>query len=181
MNAQPKLPEPESPAKITFDHVQDRVLNTRAGAQVGWRKLSPLQKAHERGQLVDKWKCKGKESTEEQVTIAVARYEAGKRFAAAWLMSVASWPSGSDLNRVRVVGVPGSFADHAIDEKKLLRSIEAHMSPKDYMIVRKVCGEEHAIGQTVASLSPAYGDSTLARFREALDALIEALETVRRA
>lgn len=177
----PKPQEPEAPARVTDMHTQDRALRGHAGEKLGWTKLSPFEKAHRKGQLVDRWKCKDKDSTEQQAVIAVNRYQAGKHFTEAWKMAEATWPSGSDLNRVRVVGIPGSFCDHAIDAKNLLRSIEAHMGRRDWMIIRRVCGEDYAIGETVASLSPAYGDSTLARFREALDSLIEAMETVRRA
>ncbi len=168
--------EPEAPARITEDHAQDRLLHTRAGEKMAWRKLSPLDKAKEKGQLIDRWKIpKGdKYALTREIGIGLVRYEAGKRFAEAWKMAEASFPTGSDLNRVRVVGVPGSFCDHAIDQKNLLRRVEAKMSANDYMIVRKVCGEEYPIGKTVDHVSPAYRDSTLARFREALDGLVEA-------
>ena len=177
MTAAPKLQEPEGPAVVTADHVQDRTLRIAAGSGLGWRKLTPFEKAHAKGQLVDRWKCpKGDDvALKRETGIAVNRFEAGNRFAMAWKMAETSIPGSSDLNRVRSVGTPGSFVDHAIDAKKFLRAVEASLSPRDYLIIRRICGEDWPIGQAVASVSLGYGDSTLARFRESLDALIEVL------
>lgn len=176
---QPPIEAPEAPAIVTPLHVQDRVLRGAAGAKLGWSKLSPFEKAHRMGKLMDKEKCKTKDAIEQEAVVAVNRYQAGDRFAECWKLATVSWPSGSDLNRVRVVGTPGSFCDHQLDAKAFLRHLEAHMGRRDWMMVRRVCGEDWDIAPAVIDLSPSYRDSTLARFREALDVLVEAQEIFR--
>ena len=54
------------------------------------------------------------------------------------------------------------------------------MGPNDWLICRLVCGENHSIAEAVLAISPDYKASTLARFREALDALVIAMDAARR-
>ena len=76
--------------------------------------------------------------------------------------------------------MPGAFVDHQRDVKDYWRRVEAAMGANDWLIVRRVCGENYSVAQAVAAISPAYKFSTLARFREALDALVEARATAKR-
>jgi len=46
--------------------------------------------------------------------------------------------------------------------------------------LRQLCGENYSVAQAVAAIGPAYKFSTLARFREAPDASVEARATAKR-
>ena len=48
------------------------------------------------------------------------------------------------------------------------------MGANDWLICRRVCGENYSVARRCPAISPAYRFSTLARFREALDALVGA-------
>ena len=54
------------------------------------------------------------------------------------------------------------------------------MGSRDWMICRRACGENCTVAETMQAISPGYKFSTLARFREALDALVEAMARARR-
>lgn len=164
----------QGPARVTDMHVQDRTLSKEAGSKAGWSRLSIFERAHRSGKLIDKERCTTPEKTKAEEQRALNRYDAGDRFAEGWIVAMAGqWPS-SDLNRVRVVGCPGSFVDHQIDVKNFMRALECHLGTNDWMILRRVCGEGCPIAETVTDITPSYRASTLARFREALDALVEA-------
>lgn len=165
--------QPEGPAKITDMHVQDRHLD-KVGDRRGWSLLMPYEKAHRAGKLVCREKCTSAAATEAEVIKAFDRYQAAKAFDEGWRVCNASWPAGFNLDRVRALGCPGGFADFQRDSKAYWRRIELKMGTRDWMICRRVCGEGYAIAEAVTAISPSYKDSTLARFREALDALVEA-------
>ncbi len=164
--------EPDSPAIIRDHHVQDRTLHTRAGSKSGWSVRPIYEKEYLAGHLCCREKCKTKIGMETEVMVAYERYQAAKQFDEGWRICTASWPSGSDLNRVRVMCTPGSFVDHQRASKDFWRRVEANMGANDWMICRRVCGENYKVAETVIAIQPGYRDSTLARFREALDALI---------
>jgi hypothetical protein len=89
--------------------------------------------------------------------------------------------AGSGFDQVKTSGgVPGAFVDHQREAKDFWRGVEQAMGTNDWMICRRVCGENYAVAVTVAAISPAYKFSSLARFREALDALVGAMAAVRR-
>jgi len=54
------------------------------------------------------------------------------------------------------------------------------MGANDWLICRMVCGEGHSVASAVMTVSPAYKFSTLARFREALDGLVDGMRRARR-
>jgi hypothetical protein len=54
--------------------------------------------------------------------------------------------------------------------------VEQAMGANDWLICRRVCGENFSVAETVSAISPGYRFSTLARFREALDALVEGMK-----
>jgi hypothetical protein len=69
----------------------------------------------------------------------------------------------------------GAFVDHQRDAKDFWRRVEQAMGANDWLICRRVCGENHTVADAVQAISPGYKFSTLARFREALDALNEGM------
>jgi hypothetical protein len=164
-------PEPEAPAKIDPAlHVQDRALSARAGAKKGWRKPSPLEAYYEKGQL-------GGGDTRYA---AIARLEAGLTYAALFQTAQASGRDSTDLSRISggARGLP--LAQAQIEALRALASVQGHMGARDRAIVRMVCGEGYWPSEAVRSVCAGYKDRVTARFREALDVLIEALETTRR-
>lgn len=171
--------EPDSPARITADHVQDRHISTRAGSKLAWQRLPVYEREFRLGHLCCKIAA-SKHGMDEEVKRAYARRDAAKAFEEGWLICNASWPSGSDLNRVRVVGTPGGFVDHQRATKDFWRRVELAMGTNDWMVCRRICGEGHNVAKTVIAIQPAYRASTLARFREALDALIVGMGVARK-
>ena len=171
----------EGPSVITADHVQDRVLSARAGARKGWSKLAPYEKEFRRGALACKERCTGAVATQEEEARALDRFAAARAFDEGWHICNVPFPSGIDFDRVKSSGgVPGAFADHARDTKDFWRRVEGAMGANDWLICKMVCGEGHSVAQAVMTVSPAYKFSTLARFREALDGLIEGMRKGRR-
>lgn len=173
----------DGPAMLQADHVQDRPYFIEVGTGKAkrsvkadgkaYRRASVLQKVRLAGQLIDRSKCTNRDATKAEEWQAERRYAAGKRFAEAWLLSNAgNWAMGADMNRVRCAGVPGSFADHALDEKQFLEDVRKALSVNDWMILRRVCGQNCLVAEAVTAISPSYRFSTLSRFREALDALV---------
>ena len=172
----------EGPAVISRDHVQDRVLSARAGARKGWSKLAPYEKEFKRGALMCKERCTGQVATQEEEARALDRFAAARAFDEGWQICNVPFPAGIDFDRVKSSGgVPGAFADHARDAKDFWRRVEGAMGANDWLICRMVCGEGHSVAQAVMTVSPAYKFSTLARFREALDGLIEGMRRGKRA
>ena len=167
----------EGPAVLTDDHVLDRILSPRAGAKKGWSRLSVYEREFRRGALVCKERCTGAGATREEEARALDRFAAARAFDDGWRICNTPFPPGVDFDRVRSTGgVPGGFADHQRDAKAFWRRVEQAMGANDWMICRRVCGENYAIAETVQAISPGYRFSTLARFREALDALVEGMK-----
>ncbi len=171
----------ESPAIVTKEHVQDRVLSARAGARKGWSKLAVYEREFRRGALVCKERCTGATLTREEEARALDRFAAARALDEAWRVINAPFPGGVDFDRVRSSGgVPGAFADHQRDAKDFWRRVQSAMGANDWLICRLVCGEGHSVAQAVMTVSPAYKFSTLARFREALDGLVAACRAAKR-
>jgi hypothetical protein len=175
----------EGPAVIGADHVRDRVLSARAGAKPGWSRLTVYEKEFRRGHLICKERCidakGGAVATREEEGRALDRYAAARAFDEGWQICNASFPGGVDFDRIRTSGgVPGGFVDHQRDAKDFWRRVQAAMGANDWLICRLVCGENHTVAAAVLAISPAYKFSTLARFREALDALVGGMKAVKR-
>ncbi len=169
----------EQPAVIQADHAQTRVLSGRPGAKTGWSRLTVYEREFRLGHLVCKERA-ARDAREEEGR-ALDRLAAARAFDAGWQVCNASFPGGMDFDRVRSSGgVPGSFVDHQRDTKTFWRRVEEAMGTNDWMICRRVCGENYAVAAAVQAISPGYKFSTLARFREALDALIESMARARR-
>ena len=172
----------ERPAVMTGDHVQDRVLSPRAGARKGWSRLAPYEKEFRRGALVCKERCTGAVAAREEEARALDRFAAARAFDDGWRICNTPFPPGVDFDRVRSSGggVIGGFADHQREAKDFWRRVQSAMGSNDWLICRLVCGEGHTVAQGVMTVSAAYKFSTLARFREALDALIEGMRKARK-
>jgi hypothetical protein len=171
----------ERPAVIMSDHARDRVLARGAGAKKGWSRLSVYEREFRRGSYVCKERCTDVRETDAELRRALDRYEAAKAFDQGWQVCAASWPGSSGFERVRGGGgVPGAFVDHQRDVKDYWRRVEKTMGANDWLILRRVCGENYTVAQAVAAIGPGYKFSTLARFREALDALVAARAAVKR-
>ncbi|HEX4637667.1 MAG TPA: hypothetical protein VH189_15905 [Rhizomicrobium sp.] len=172
----------EGPAVVTGNHVQDRPLSGRAGTKKGWSKLAVHEKEFRRGHLMCKERCMGAAATREEEARALDRLAAARAFDRGWQLCQAPFPPGVDFDRVRSSGggMPGAFADHSRDAKDFWRRVQAAMSANDWLICRMVCGEGHSVAQAVMAVSPAYKFSTLARFREALDSLVEGIRRGKR-
>jgi hypothetical protein len=170
--------EIQGPAIITADHAQTRHISTRAGAKQGWERLTVYEKEFRLGHLCCK-AAAAKHGIKEEVRRANARRDAAFAFDEGWRIINASWPAGFDPNRVRAAGISGSFVDVERATKQFWRRVELAMGTNDWMICRRVCGEGYKVAETVVSIQPGYRDSTLARFREALDSLIEAIAKAR--
>jgi len=172
----------EGPAVFTCDHVQDRVLSPRAGAKKGWSRLAPYEKEFRRGALVCKERCISTVAAREEEARALDRFAAARAFDEGWRICNTPFPPGVDFDRVRSSGggVIGGFADHQREAKDFWRRVQSAMGSNDWLICRLVCGEGHTVAQGVMTVSAAYKFSTLARFREALDALIEGMRKARK-
>lgn len=176
----------ETPAKTQADHVQYYL--DKAGGRMGWKRELPHDVAYSRGKLLCKDRIVDRavnpklheETLAIEVQHAINRRDCWHEFTEKWLLCQAAFPGGSDYNRVRAVGIPGSFCDLEIDTKRTMERVRTNLGTRDWMLCRRVCGEGWSIAEAVTDISPSYRDSTLARFRESLDACIEAFETARR-
>jgi hypothetical protein len=185
MSRQKQKPENdavEGPAVLTGDHVQDRILSSRAGTKKGWSKLAPYEKEFRRGALVCKERCTGAVAAREEEARALDRFAAARAFDDGWRICNTPFPPGVDFDRVRSKGAgsQGGFADHRREAKDFWRRVGSAMGANDWLICRLVCGEGHSVAQGVLTVSPAYKFSTLARFREALDTLVQAMKEAKR-
>jgi hypothetical protein len=170
----------ERPAVIKPDHARDRVLARGAGAKKAWSRLTSYEREFRRGNFLCKERCTNASATEAEQRRALDRYEAAKAFDEGWQVCSASWPGSTGFELVKGGGgVPGAFVDHQRDAKDYWRRVEKAMGANDWVILRHVCGENYTVAQAVAAISPAYKFSTLARFREALDALVAARAAVK--
>jgi hypothetical protein len=173
--------QPEGPAAVRGDHVQDRMLSGRAGAKAGWSRLTVYEKEFRRGHLMCKERCGSAAAAKDEEARALDRFVAARAFDEGWQVCNASFPGARGWDEVRSGGgTPGGFVDHQRDTKDFWRRVEQAMGTRDWQICRRVCGENCTVAETVQAISPGYKFSTLARFREALDALVEAMATARR-
>lgn len=183
MKKKQKLPEGEAvegPAVVGADHVQDRVLDKTAGARKGWSKLTVYEREFRLGHLRCKERCATKDGAEAEQWLEADRFAAARAFDLGWQVCTASWPGSCGFDRVKTSGgVPGAFADHQRGAKEFWRQVEQAMGANDWLICRRVCGENFSVAAAVTAINPGYRFSTLARFREALDALVDAMKRAR--
>lgn len=172
----------EAPAVVTPEHVQDRVLSGAAGARKGWSKLTVYEREFRLGHLRCKERCESRDGAEAGARAEADRFAAARAFDLGWQVCIASWPGSGGYDQVKSSGgVPGAFVDHQRDVKEFWRRVEQAMGANDWLICRRVCGENFSVAAAVTAINPGYRFSTLARFREALDALVEGMKRARRA
>ena len=165
----------ERPAVIKPDHARDRLLGTGAAAKKAWSRLTFYEREFKRGSFLCKERCTDASSTQAEAQRGVERFEAAKAFDEGWQLCAARWPRSGNFEPVSGGGgMPGAFVDQQRAVKDYWRRIEAAMGANDWLILRLVCGENYTVAQAVSAISPGYKHSTLARFREALDALVSA-------
>lgn len=132
-------------------------------------KWTPLEAAYQNGKLGDK------DSSD-----ARSRLNAGLTYSSIWdAAQSAGRDSTQALNVSRSSG-GGSISQAQSESIKALVAIESHLGQRDRIIIRMVCGEGHFPSEAVAMVSPDYAKATMPRFREALDALDEAITKYRK-
>src|SRR5262249_19233006 len=141
------------------------------------------EKAYNRGQLLCRERCISEPSRTKEQALAHSRYAAARDLDLGWHHCQTRFPSGSDFEHVRSggSGTPGAFADHARDGKEFWRRVQSEMGANDWMICRMTCCEGYSVTEAILWVSPSYKYATLVRFREALDALADAIQAAKRA
>ena len=168
--------EPMGPAIAREDHIRDREISPAAGAPKGWRVLSVLELAHERGQLDDR-----EGDAQGRRYRAARRLEAGDFYAKRFMVAQSTGLDSTAIDCVASVSTRRTLSEGQAEAIRALAKIENHMGLRDRRIVRMVCGENFRLNEAVMSVcGKSYRQSVTLRFREALDALVEALEAVRR-
>jgi len=172
----------DGPALVRAGLVRERALSAAAGGKKGWSRLAGYERAYNKGQLVCKEGCNDAAAAQAEERRAHDRFAAAKALDLGWHSCMPSFPGRSDLDRVRSSGggTPGAFADHARDAKDFWRRVQAAIGGNDWRICFMVCCEGYEVSEAVAAVSPAYKYATLARFREALDALADGMRAAKR-
>ena len=174
-----KAAEIEGPAKIEADHVQNRAFVVdvpgRGKAVIApgkaWRRLSPLEQAFLRGQLAGG--APGHDSE--------ARFQAGKRYGEMFAIAQATGRDSTNLDKITGSGASShSISDSQAEAIRRLILVDMKLGARDRAIVRMVCGQGFFPSEAVRQVCADYRHTIPARLREALDALVEAFETVRR-
>lgn len=165
------LPPPEPPAKIRQGHVADRLTSIVAGASKAWRNTdeSALASYAFRGLLQG---GNPKYNTQE-------REAAGNLYRGLW---EAVQGSGRDSTQLDIVqnGSGAPIQELQSTAVKQLVSIDSHLSVNDRKIIRNVCCADWWPSQAIRDIDPDYKFATVARFREAMDSLIEAIEKAKK-
>lgn len=166
--------EIQGPAVISHLHTQDRPATDRDMKPItgtaAWRKLTPLQSVYAKNQLA---------GGANRFT-AADRYGAGSNYATIWDASECPGRDSTQaLNAVRG-GSGGSPSDARSKAASELARLHSHMGERDRKIVMLVCGQGYWPSEAVREVCGDYKDTVSARFREALDALCAAFETMRR-
>lgn len=159
----------DGPAKETERHVWNRPATDDKGrpitGMVACTKLTPLELAFDRGQL----KGGNPKYTD------VARVVAGTNYAKIYNTSE---PHGRDstqalnISRSSTLGMNNDAQERSWDARL---AIESYLSQADRTIIRMVCGEDATPAAAVSAACNDYKHTVPARFREALDNLIEAM------
>lgn len=177
--------EIDGPAVVTPFHALCRPAtddNSRpiTGKQA-YRHEMQFERACRLGQLVDKAKCTDETATKVEIERALDRKEAGELFEKKWITRMGGTKDNLDLTKVRCSAAPAGASDAQIDAGRFLRNTELAMSPNDYQLVTRVIWQNCSIAEAVMAISPSYRESTLARFREAMDGLIAGERAAHRA
>lgn len=169
---EPDQSEPEGPAKITPLHVRNRPATDNDMRPIigktAYRKWTPLEAAYEQGKLAGG----------DPKFDAKARLNAGLHYASIWDTAQTSGRDSTQAMNVSRSHGGGGLSDvqgRAIND---LVAIDSHMGRRDRIIIRMVCGGGYFPSEAVRMVSEDYTKAVSPRFREALDALIEAIAAV---
>lgn len=173
-NKQPRVPEfIDGPAVLTVDYIQNRAFRNDQGKisqNKAWRRVTELDKAFVKGQLKH---GNGRYSEKD-------RLEAGRRYAD--LCAICA-PKGRDSTQALNIssgGFSGTVSIAQAIAAKTIVTVKSHLGGRDRNIIHMVCVEDAAPVDAIKHICGDYEKTVSARFREALDALIEAFETERR-
>src|SRR5579872_3006366 len=132
---------PASPAKITNLHVKNRnfVIEIPDGRRTKrvispikwWRKLSPLERAHLKGELNGGYPQHSGQD----------RFEAGKRYSEIFDLSESSGRDSTDMDKINKSGSGAGISQAQSDAMVKRISVESHLPARDRQIIRMVCGE----------------------------------------
>lgn len=165
----------EAPAKIRPGHVQDRTLSIVAGAALGYRNLegSPIAIAYE------DWGLSGKDEKWSPTFNGEARWQAVCAYDE---IHHTANPSGRDSSDMDIVSGGGGFpiAEAQSDAIKKLIALKSWLAERDRIIVESLINGWSLAGAVRVACDEEFKFSVRARVRNALDALIQALESARR-
>lgn len=166
----------EGPAVVTPMHRQERPLfDETSGREIVGRRGYSNETQFERflrlNQHICKEACTDRRAEAVEIDRALDRRDAGKAFANAWKEREPGSRDSTDL-APRGGSTSDGLTTAMVTAGKLLHGWQAHMGGNDWMLVRRVCGEDYTVARTVAEISPGYVKASVARFREALDALV---------
>lgn len=172
----PRVEETLGPAVLRAEHVRDRTVSLGSGAPKAWRSRSVLELAFERGQLDD-----GEGAALSRTFRAKRRIDAAALYTKLYAVAETSGKDSTDLDRIASVSTRLPLTERQAEAIRSLTAIESRMGARDRRIVRMVCGENYRLSEAVLAVcGKSYRYSVIVRFREALDALIEAVEAFRR-
>lgn len=173
LNTQPE-DDVQGPAVVTPLHVRSRPATDNSNRPItgktAWTKWTPLESAYQQGKL-------GAKDSHD----AIRRFNAGQQYTKAWDDSQGAGRDSTQAFCISRGYGSGSVSTVQSDAIASLVAVESYLGQRDRIIVRMVCGQGHFPSEAVAMVSPDYAKATTARFKEALDALIDAWEKVRRA
>lgn len=165
----------ESPARIRQGHVQDRNLSVVAGQAKGWSNLeeSPIALAF------IEWGLSSRHENYSPKFNGKARWEA---ICAYDEIHHAANPSGRDSTDLDIVSGGGGFpiSESKSDGIKKLIAVKSWMAEKDRVIIQRLVEGWSLAGAVREACGEEFKFSVRARVRDALDALIQALESARR-
>ena len=169
-----EIDDVDGPAIVRADHVRERPAKDDHGKPItgktAWKRLSPLESSYDKNQLAGG----------SPKYLAHQRYEAGAQYAKLWALSQSSGRDSTDMDRVSKSGAGASLSQSQADAMRSLVGIHMHLGERDRAIVRMVCGEGYWPSEAVRTICADYRDAVVPRFREALDALIEAMAVARK-
>lgn len=165
----------DGPAVLSPLHVMDRPATDKDGKPItgtaAYRKLTPFQATCKKGQL---------QGGSRHYT-AADRQAAGDDYTKIFDAAETAVPGSMARLLTGAGGSGGSSSDAQAKAKSELACIHSHMGERDRKIIIMVCGHGHWPVEAVRDVCGDYRDTVSARFREAMDALCDAMEASRRA
>lgn len=170
-SSMPQIDPDAIPPKVTDDLVLRDVFDERTGKQIPGRAALRRESAWQR---VLRLKQHIDGSNGGETSRSLDRRDAGNAFVTAWLTRQKGTKDSLDKDGGGNPNALVGLTDAQIDAGRRLRGWECHCGPADWLLLRRVCGEGYSPAQAVKELNHGYRNEVLARFREALDGLVEA-------